>query len=311
MSLNECLQRALRFNLDLRIAKAEPGIAESEWRGARAGYYDPTINVSGAGASETQPGGIDAQNRAFPGSDTQTDSLSTSLLGRGPSGASFGVRSLLNDSEGTHAGGLFTNANGGLFAEVRQPLLRNLLIDGDRLTIQLLRKNLQVSEVVLQDDIMRLVGLVEAAYIDLIAAQANLSVRKEAEALAAKILDGDRKRIAATTLAPNDAKQSEAQLEARKVGVLQARQSVYLAENTLKGLFTDDFAAWRDIRLLPYQTLTSPESTDLDIKASWARGLGIVPIFNKPRLNWRNKGLPCAMPSRRSFRHWISSVVTD
>ena len=138
---------------------------------------------------------------------------------------------------------------------------------------------------------MRLVGLVEAAYIDLIAARASLSVRKEAEALAAKILDGDRKRIAATTLAPNDAKQSEAQLEARKVGVLQARQSVYIAENTLKGLFTDDFAAWRDIRLLPNQSLTSPKSTDLDIKASWARGLANRPDLQQATLELEKQGL--------------------
>lgn len=291
VSLNDCIQRALRFNLDLRIARAEPGIAESEWRGARAGYYDPTLSVRGARASETQPGGIDAQNRAFAGSDTQTDSLSASVLGRAPTGASFGVRSFLNDSEGNNPGGAFTNANGGLFAEVRQPLLRNLVIDGDRLTIQLLRTDLQVSEIVLQEDIMRLIGLVEAAYIDLVAARANLTVRKEAEALAAKILDGDRKRIAATTLAPNDAKQSEAQLEARKVGVLQARQSVYIAENALKGLFTDDFATWRDIRLVPNQSLTSSKSSGLDIKASWERGLANRPDLQQAELELGKQGL--------------------
>lgn len=291
ISLNECIQRALRYNLDLRIAKAEPEIAKAKLRGASAAYYDPNLSVRGGRSSDTQPGGVDEHNRAFAGSEQETDSFSSSILGRTPTGASIGLRSFLNDSEGTNSSGAFTHANGAVFAEIRQPLLKDLLIDDGRLIIRISHQELHVSRLELQGEIMRLVSQVESAYIDLIAARANLTVRREAEALAAKILDGDLKRIAATTLAPNDAKQSEAQLEARRVGVLQARQTVYLLENSLKSLFTADFAIWRDIRLLPDPSFVSGKSATLEINVSWERALLSRPDLRQAQLDLETQGL--------------------
>src|SRR5690606_31808945 len=114
-------------------------------------YYDPTLSVSGGRSSETQPGGVDERNRAFAGSDQETDSFSSSLLGRTPTGASFSLRGVVNDSQGTNStGGAFTHANGGLFAEIRQPLLKDLLVDQGRLIIRISHQDLHISELALQ-----------------------------------------------------------------------------------------------------------------------------------------------------------------
>ena len=194
ISLADCIQQSLRYNLDLRIAHAEPRIAEDELRGFIAGYYDPKLSLNGGRDSATQPGGVDERNRMFSGSDISTDRVSGGLVGRLPMGATYGLRGQLNDSNGTNAGGPVTNANGAVVAELRQPLLRDLIVDGDRLTIQLARRNLDSSELGLRGEIMRIVSEVETAYIDLIAAHANLRVRRDAETLAAKVIESALRR---------------------------------------------------------------------------------------------------------------------
>lgn len=69
LSLEDCIQLALERNLDLRIARYNPEIARSNLRLARA-RYEPVFFGSGIRNFSSSPGGIDAENRPFPGTES-------------------------------------------------------------------------------------------------------------------------------------------------------------------------------------------------------------------------------------------------
>ena len=64
MTLVDCIQAALEYNLGLRIARYGPQIARYNLGGAY-GAYDPEFSFSGEHDYSLSPGGIDAQNRTF------------------------------------------------------------------------------------------------------------------------------------------------------------------------------------------------------------------------------------------------------
>ena len=66
MTLVDCIQAALQYNLGLQIARYGPQIARYNL-GVSYAAYDPTYSFSGEHDYSLTPGGIDAQNRAFSG----------------------------------------------------------------------------------------------------------------------------------------------------------------------------------------------------------------------------------------------------
>jgi len=66
LSLPDCIQLALRHNLQIKITRYEPEIARRELRIATSAY-EPTLNLSQRHSYDAAPGGLDDQNRPYPG----------------------------------------------------------------------------------------------------------------------------------------------------------------------------------------------------------------------------------------------------
>jgi outer membrane protein TolC len=286
LTLKDCIQQAIEYNLGLRVSRYEPLIAQNNLSLAYAGY-DPQLNISGQHSSDRTAGGLDADQRLIPPSDSTTDQMSASFGGLLPWGMTYdlsgrvgnttGDRGFL-DTNGVAQSTPFENSQGFVQATVRQPLLKNSWIDQTRLNITLAKHQLASSKQFYRDSLINVVTTVENAYYDLVSARERLKVQQKALELARKLLDENRKRVEVGAMAPLDEKQAEAEVAAREADVLVAEQTLALNENALKRSMTDDYATWHRFQILPIDELSAVPQV-FDLQYSWDKGLTMRPTI--------------------------------
>jgi len=124
LSLQECVQIALEHNLNIKIARFDPEIARQNVSAAY-GAYEPTFEVGGTHSYNASPGGIDEQNRPYPGTTTKANDYRAGIVGLLPTGLTVDLGADLSTRTGLSPSGSFQNADGSASIQLRQPLLRN------------------------------------------------------------------------------------------------------------------------------------------------------------------------------------------
>src|SRR6185437_11015382 len=132
-----------------------------------------------------------------------------------------------------------------------QPLLKNLLIDNNRLVIRVAKNRLKYSELLLKLQVEQTITALEQAYYDLIYDRENVLVQQKAVELAEKLVAENRKRLEVGALAPLDLQSAEAQAASSRAAVIAAKSQLGTQERAVKGLITDQFSAWADLELEP------------------------------------------------------------
>ena len=99
MSLADCIQTALEHNLNIKIERFNPSIARYNVSLAFAAY-EPILSAGGTHTFNLSPGGIDAQNRPFNGTTTESDSFEAGLTGVLPTGLNYSLGGNLADAAG-------------------------------------------------------------------------------------------------------------------------------------------------------------------------------------------------------------------
>lgn len=268
MSLKECVIIALQQAYDLQISAEDVKIAESQARAA-TGAYDPQLTASVTFSDVTAPGGFDTRTGNFVDSQSQTIQGSVGVSGLLPSGATYTVGASASDTDGTSGGFPFSNASGqGPFVQIRQPLLENFSIDDARLNIQLSRQSLQISGFNLHQAMLNTISRIEDAYYDLAASKESVRVQEAAFQLAQELAKDNEKRVALGASAPIEEADARAQAATSKAAVLTSQRLVRASENALKGAMVQDYAKWRQVRILPGSAL-SQASSKLDFNDSW------------------------------------------
>jgi len=304
LSLQDCIQRALEHNLDLQVERYSPQIANFNLQGAYADY-DPTINLGGSHGYSLSGGGYDESGRPLPsGSSIDTDSFYAGLGNTlTPWGMTYGLQGRISESYGPisrstiDTNGMiqtftdqYDNTQGSLVATVRQPLLKNFLIDATRLNIRVRRLALQQSELKLRGTVISVATSVELAYYDLIYARESLKVQEKAVELAGQLVRENKKRVEVGTMAPLDEKQAEAQEAGNRADLLQSQRVLAAAENALKRLMTDRFSELQPVELIPSDKLSPPAQT-FDLQLSWTRGLSQRPDLLQAKLDVERAGV--------------------
>src|SRR2546423_543946 len=90
MSLEDCIEVALKHNLDVQIKRLSPEISRFTLAGAY-GAYDPSLYGAAQYESRRQPGSVDANGRAIPGLELETDSFDTGVQGLAPWGMTYNL----------------------------------------------------------------------------------------------------------------------------------------------------------------------------------------------------------------------------
>ena len=275
LTLIDCIQLALEHNLDLRIARYDPQTARLN---LALGYaaYEPSLNFNGTHSYSASPAGLDAQNRPYPGTTSETDSYATGIGGLAPTGARYDLSFDLSGESGTGPGGAFRDANGGFNISLSQPLLKNLWIDDTRYTIQVNKKALKISELDLARQIMELVTRVENAYYDVLLALESIKAHREAVQLAERQLTASQRRAAVGRGAQVEINQTEVQVARERAGMIAAEGSLAVMQYQLKRLISDDFGQWQKVDIRPTTVLVMTPET-IDVQQSWGRALSRRP----------------------------------
>jgi outer membrane protein len=309
LSLNECIELALRHNFDLQITRYDPTVARFMLAGAY-GVYDPEFSFIGEHEHRRSPGGVDDEGRSFGGPETDANSFGTGIQGLLPWGLSYSLGGSITDEHGTRPDSQddpanfnvntnsFLDINSGNtisfvetnFAQVtvqspfestegrvgvldlRQPLLRNFWVDAPRLRIFLSKQDVKTSELTLRQQIMRTITEVQVSYCNYIYTGENVSVQERAVELAERLLAENKRRVEIGALAPLDEKQAEAQAASSRADLQSARAQRETAERVLKLLLSDNYTGLPSTAVndgYPY-----PKSVDAAVPSNaWANVL--------------------------------------
>ena len=282
LSLDECLQVALQHNFDVQITRLNPEIARLNLH-MSYGAYDPNLQVQGLHSFNQSPGQYFGGIGYLPGTKSDQNTFDAGFTGNTPIGMTYSISGTAAEQYGTDFRGPFDNsrADAALFS-VRQPLLKNLWIDPYRWAIQINKKQLKISELGLEYQIMTTVTTVEQGYYDLISARENLKVQEKALELAQRLLSENKKRVEVGALAPLDEKQAESQVASSKADLLVAQQLLSNAQNAMKALLSDNYLNWQDAKIDAAETLTAVVQP-FSRQESWRRGMTMRPDLLQSR----------------------------
>ena len=282
---------AVQHNFDVKIQELGVDIARHQLD-LSYGIYDPTLNAIPSHSYNLSPGGIDQQNRPFPGTTTDRDGLTVGVGGLLPTGLNYELGTIGGDffrSYGTAPGGPFENAGGSVGIQLRQPLLKDAWIDAPRLNIKVSKKQLKISELALRGQLMNTVTSVELTYYDLLLARDEVKVQQQALALAQELLAANRDRVKQGVMATLDEKQAASQVAVQRSILLSAMRAVGTQENLLKRLLSDKFSDWQDEGIQPTEALTAvPEKVQRN--ECWQQGITMRPDLLQARQDLERLG---------------------
>ena len=259
LTLQQALAMALANNKDITASRIDREIAGYNLTGAR-GLYDPTVGAVSQFLKQETP-----VASALGGSATgavltrswQTDptfSGFTPWLG-GSYKADF-------SSQNSYTNNTFFNLNPqyptALTFQYTQPLLRNLLYDQNRHTIDVAKKNRSLSDEQFRQRVMQVVEQTEQAYWELFYAYNNLQVQLDSVDIARMQDESNRRQQEQGLLAPIDVVAAQTQLANFELNAYSAQSALTQAENNLKTLMLEgrDSALWASA-LIP---VTPPET---------------------------------------------------
>jgi outer membrane protein TolC len=280
VSLDDCIQLALQHNLGLQIQRIDPLLKRYAISLAYTSY-EPTFSAGYTHSYSASPGGIYGPFAAIGASKADNDSFSAGIGGVLPSGATYGVDTRASKSLTTGFGAA-ENASASAGFNITQPLLRNLWVDGSRLTIALRKKDLRVSELSLEQRMIQTVTDVQVAYLSLIAAIESVEVRKLDLQQNEQLLRETKKRIDVGVLAVLDEKSAESAVASARAALLSSQNDLARAQNTLKNLLTDKYSDWQEVSLEPTERLTAPVQV-FSRQDSWQKGLSLRPDLLQAR----------------------------
>lgn len=289
LSLDDCIQLAIQNNLDIRIEQKNPAIVRFNLEGSY-GTYDPVLAAQFSRSFSMTPG--TTLDNGLKTTSTQFYGINSSIGLRGtlPTGLSYSLTENLNRSDVASGGPANESYGSSVGFTLSQPFLKDFLIDGPRLTIELNKRSLRSSESALLNQVMSVISRVEDAYYDLIYSRENLKVQVQGVELAEKSLSENKKRVEVGALAPLDEKQSEAEVAARRSDLLSAQLALRRQQNLLASLLGDNFREWADNTIEPKDSLKAvPEM--FNRAESWDKALAKRPDLQQLRIDLERQDL--------------------
>ncbi|HEU4929441.1 MAG TPA: TolC family protein [Candidatus Krumholzibacteria bacterium] len=242
LTLDEAVGLALEKNETIFISRESAAASKALASGAR-GVYNPLLELQGFWRETKQP-----VNSAFSGAPAgegapTVESLEGSAVVSQylPTGGRLFARALSGRGETNGTYDLLSPAyQTRVGVELRQPLLRDLSMDAERVSIRVADAEKKRSAAELRVEITDTVAEVERAYWDLAAAHAAVRVGEEAVRLAEEQLAETQARVDAGAAPQTEISQPRAELERRRGELLGAREIASRADTALKLLMLAD-----------------------------------------------------------------------
>jgi outer membrane protein len=292
MTLADCIQAALAHNYDVQIQRINPQISGYNLDAAYSGYA-PSFSISGTHNFSVAPGTYSSYTGTnSPASVSDINNFSSGISGGLlPWGLQYSLNSSLSESYG-RSQSRFDNSSASVGVTLTQPLLKNFWIDSPRLNIRVAKNRLKYSEQSLRQQFITSVTAVANAYYELIYAQQNVAVQRQALNLAQTQLDQDKQRVQIGTVAERAGtiEQDEAQVAQSKASLISAQNTLATDQNTLKNLLTDNYTQMHGTDIQPSETLLAQQQT-FDLQNSWTKGMANRPDLLQSKLNLEQQGI--------------------
>jgi len=232
LSLEECILKALKNNLNVAVESFNPELADVSITRARE-YFMPTFNL-GYGRQKTQ----NPPYWWIQGADivkTEYYDYNAVLSQQIPTGGSFSL-SLSSYKTNTNESFQLLNPRYGstLRFDFTQPLLKNFGFKISRKEIIIAQNNRDISLSQLESVLIDTVYSVQEAYWNLIYSIEDFKVKEQSLQLARNLLAKNRKEVEVGKLAPIEILNAEAVVASREADILQAKSLIKKNEDLLR-----------------------------------------------------------------------------
>jgi len=278
LTLHDAIELALENNRDIEVTRKTRRMAEFDLKAFR-GFYQPRLINQSFNDRATAPNiSIFSTNR---NTTVDTQLSTTSINGYVPSQGtvltgSFNHTRLLSDNP---ISVLSPQLNASLSFSFVQPLFRGRKFDIPRRSIEIAKRNIEITDTQFRQRSIETVAAVQRAYWDLTFALRNLQVQRDAVRDAREQLEHNRRLVNEGQLAPIDVTAAETQVANFEQLVYDALNTVNQSENALKNLISpnrsDDI--WR-------ASLTPVEPVELAIPNAILPEAMDIAINNRPEL---------------------------
>jgi len=266
LTADEAVRMALENNLGVRSQRLEPQISNLNVAQARAAFA-PNLTSTTSTRSSTSPPDFLASGGTS--TTTTSESMSTSVgvsqnVRWGGGRYTFGLDASRREVNFTSSFNPQLNSN--LNASYVQPLLRNFRIDGARQQLMVARKNEEIADLQLRQQLTATERIVRNAYYDLILAIGRLEVARQSLDLARQSLQQNERRVEVGAMAQIDILEAQAEVARVEESVIIAEAGIKNGEDNLRTLIMNpqqpDF--WT-VRLVPTERPTlTPQPFDVD-----------------------------------------------
>ena len=276
LTLQECIERALENNLEIRSQRITPTIQTWGVMGAQ-GVYDPVLSGGINNQSTTTwLSSSDAQGLGTTNITQRTRSWLTSadLSGKLPSGATYDFSAAGDHSYGNSSSNSFSTFSGDTGVTLTQPLLKNFGFGVNAATIRIARENRTIAIQNFVQFVMTTISSVANAYYELVYAIENHKSAVETRELARELLDQNRIQERVGTMSPLDVIQAEAGVAESEQSVITTARAIKDNENTLKRLICLQISEFGSATLVPVD-YPPVQMIALDVAESTRRALEI------------------------------------
>ncbi len=266
LTADEAVRLALENNLGVQSARLEPQIGTYQVAEAR-GAFVPNLFSTTQTRSATSPPDFFASGGSADATTSERFQTNFGVQQQVPWGGGRYAVSLDASRQTVNYTSSFNPQLGSnLLAQYTQPLLRNFMIDASRQQVMLARKNEEIADLQLRQQLTTTERAVRNAYYDLIGALGQLDVTRQSLELSQRSLRDNERRVEVGTMAQIDILEAQAEVARNEEAVIIAEANIKSFEDILRTLILNpqqpDF--W-SARLVPTERPTlTPQPVDVD-----------------------------------------------
>lgn len=274
LTADEAVRMALENNLGLQAERLGPRISTLNVASARA-LFAPRLQSNTSTRSSTNPPDFLAQGGATDVTTSERIFTSVGLAQNLPwGGGNFSLGMDASKQTVNFTSSFNPQLNSNLNFNYTQPLLRNFLIDPGRQQLMVARKNEEIADLQLRQQLTSTERVVRNAYYDLILALGQFDVAQQSLELARTSLRQNERRVEVGTMAQIDILEAQAEVSRVEESVIIAEAGIKSAEDNLRTLILNPKQPdYWTARLVPTErpTLTA-QPVDIDAAVQTALG---------------------------------------
>jgi len=272
LSLTECINIALRNNLDIKLETLDVELREHDIEISKSSF-DPYLSSQVYYINSTSANTYVLEEVSKLETKTIGETLSVSQ--KLPLGTSYDISlSSYRRKYTASLQGLNPTYDTNLTLSLNQPLLKDLGSSVNKVYVTLALNNKRISLVDLEDKMSEIIFSVIRAYWNLTYAVEDLKAKERSLSLAKELLEINKTQIEVGTLAPVEIYQAESAVAARDEKVIISRNVVLRTQDNLVNIMNmkESVELLKDYFIKPVESL-SPDYVNIDLAKCVNRAL--------------------------------------